>query len=542
MPNEQLANSNNASANAHNPTGIRAWWRSKRRPVKWLLRVLGFIVLLIGLWQGKEIIEGKWQSSKRNARESRRIRVLVPLYATKKEFFGFVDMEEGKHLKLKKESFTKKVSRDMMTAVEGASQKWFSLRRGNSGGLSDKQVDFYFFPEGYAEDPKSFQTALAKALREANADGYDAAGVLGNITSTATVEYGKICGQKNLDITKDNEKSEQQNDVGQLPMVLPLSTASNVPQTLRGSDVPAVLRFPPDNEEQSKVLADFLLRQAKQPVLRTVVIRDVSNRTYSNDLIDNFRDRYVESPLKEAQEITAKIPKLKQGKLTDLITWGNMLAVLPAGGESGDPAIFAILEKLTPDAVLVCGMTDVSLETLAQVNSSQAKPKYVLLTDGAVDEYLLPQIANLVSANSDPQVFLSFPLETANPSSVEEVLKSNTTEKDRQNLEMTHALYVIDSVYIILTLLDEGIFKNEYNDTSREILTREMKSLYENGPKDVGIKVPSGITYTFDAFGNSTNLKYRLFRMCFPEVADCPKDKGIVWVPADSVVGSTTTK
>src|ERR1041384_6915635 len=369
MTEEGVDDDNHSSNKRENPLKkIRARWKKVRRSIRWTLQVVGFIVLLLAVWQGNDFVNNKLESWKQTARESRRIRILVPLYATKKEFFQFIDLEEKKNLRVDKKDFSKKVSRDMMSAVEAASQAWFSIRRGTNDSLSDKQVDFYFFPEGYSEDPMSYKIALAKALREAQADGYQVAGILGNITSTATVEYGKLCGQKDLDITKDEDMSSKQSDPGQLPMVVPLSTAANVPQTLRGSNVPAVLRLPPDNEEQSKVLADFLLHQAK-PVLNSVVIRDISNRTYSNDLIESFRDRYVQAPLKEAQEIAAKIPREKQDSLG--LPWGNILAVLPAGGEGGDPAIFSTLEKLAPEAVLVCGMTDVSLETLAQVKASK---------------------------------------------------------------------------------------------------------------------------------------------------------------------------
>jgi hypothetical protein len=495
--------------------------------------------MILGVLQGWEWAGNKLNDRAKAERESRHIRFLVPLLATKKEYHQFIDMEEQKQKKFPETFvFSKKVSRDVMYSIKTAAQRWFSSRRANGSGLKDGQVEFYFFPEGYDDD--TYKAALYKALREAQADGAQVAAVIGNVTSTATIGYGKYCGQEHIEVGRD-QNGAAIFDAGKIPMILPLSTAANVPQLLRSHKVPAVLRLPPDNEKQTELISKFFLNSRPKPVLRTVVIKDLSNQTYSSDMLDSFRERYVQLPLKDDQEVIAKIPKDSKNSTSNLLPWGNLLTVIPSGGEEGNPPIFSFLEKLSPDAVVVFGMTNVSLETLAQIRASKVKLNKLVLTDGAVDEYLLPQIVNLVDLKSNLEIYLSFPLDVPDPEVVRDITKV-LDEKDRKNLEMTHALYVIDSVYIALTLLDEGIFKEQNENPGRNIMSSKMGSLYQQGSKDIGIEVPSKILYAFDEFGNSTNLDYHMFRMCIQSIKGCPKDKGPLWIRVDELMKEQPVK
>ena len=89
---------------------------------------------------------------------------------------------------------------------------------------------------------------------------------------------------------------------------------------------------------------------------------------------------------------------------------------------------------------------------------------------------------------------LSFPLETSDPEPVKDVTKV-LEEKDRKDSWTADAVYVIDGVFIALTLLEEGIFRDKDNTSAREIMARKMK--LKCGSKTFGIEVPSKISYTF---------------------------------------------
>jgi hypothetical protein len=490
--------------------------------------VVGIILTMWGLLEIGLRINSWRKENQQVKREGRRIRVLVPLLATKKEYLNYMQMEEMKGKRYEDEfEFSIKVSRDVLNTIKAASQNWFSASR----SLKQSQVDFYFFPEGNDPDTETYGNALKKALREAAWDKFQVASIIGNVTSTATLEYGKLCGKKSLDIRRDAEVDPERPTLTpmQYPMILPMATAANVPQSLRGVGVPAVLRLPPDNEKQAKLIANLFLRDA-EPVLQSVVIRDLSNQIYSRDLVDSFREHYVREPLKAAQEATVILSPDNKKVLGN---WGSILSVIPSGGEAGNPPIFFTLEKLKPDAVLIFGMTNVSLETLAQIRVSQEKPRYIILTDGAVDEYLLPRIKNLVNRENLSQLYLTFPLTTPDPPAVAKVT-SVLDEDKKRNLDMTHAIYLIDSTHIILTMLEQGIFTDHDNSEAKDIIVKKIKGLYQEagkGSKDIGIKdIPSQQNYLLDTFGNTTNLEYHLFKVCFPDLPNCTKE---TWLHAD---------
>lgn len=514
----------------------QSWWtRLKSIIPKWLkilLRVIEIVLIAFGLFQLIVYVKSCSSENREKAREERKVRILVPLYATEEEYRNFMDMEEGAKIKFtnlnKFSSFSKKVSRDVMNSIDQASKEWFAGRRSsNDKGLADNHVDFYFFPEGYSSDTASYKSALSKALKESFNDGFEIAGLIGNITSSATIEYGKIIG--GIDEDKSNNKgicaelNIKDGRCGKFPMILPLSTAANVPQTLRNSGVESVLRLPPDNKKQAELLADFLLNRSDKPILKSVIVKDLSNKSYSSDLVESFLQNYVQNPLDRSQ-------KSGNGsqKKNEQAVFGSVLTTIPSGGEQGNIPIFSTIEKLKPEAVLVFGMTDISLDTISQINASSIKPKYIILTDGAVDEYLLPKIKPISYLKSSIQIYLSFPLNDPNPASVTEITK-NLPIEDKKNLEMTHSVYVIDSVYILLELLNEGIFKDKNLDMTNKMMNEKVRNLYQESKKNSGIKVPSNISYAFDTFGNSTGLEYNLYRMCFSGLPNCPSEKEYEW-------------
>jgi len=499
----------------------------QRRRISSILKVIGqgvtIILALYGLYEIGKNIWGYFDESNQQERANRRVRVLVPLLATQEEFLKFMHMEEKRGLKYSSQyKFSKKVSRDVMNSVTSAAQSWFAVHRTQQVGLSDDKVDFYFFPEGH--DEVSYKRALTKAIKESLFDGFEIASLIGNVTSTATVEYGKLVGGLKEGICKEIQVLNE--TCGPFPMILPMATAANVTQTLRSNGVDAVLRLPPDNKQQAKLIAESLLRRSNKPIQKCVIVRDLSNKQYSNDLYENFQAAYVKEPLDASQKTNNSTENGKQ------VSWGTILTSIPSGGEQGNEPIFATIEKQTPEAVLVFGMTEVSLDTISQLRVSKFKPTVAILTDGAVDEYLQPQIRPIIDPRSKTELYLSFPLDEPNPSSVEEITKTLPLE-DKRNLEMTHAMYVIDSVYIVLTLLDEGIFKQKRLEVTSKMMTDQINALYKDGSKNIGIAVPSKVAYAFDVFGNSTGLDYHLYRVCFSDLPGCPKNKDYSWVKTD---------
>src|SRR5258708_4625176 len=425
-----------------------------RVPIKGWTILTGVLVLFggcIGVIQWNKWNDDAARLEARKKQNGRRFRVLVPLLASKEEYLRYIELKDKRYDEFNN-TFSRKVSRDVQNAVKAGEEAWFAkfkLRDGRT--LSRDRVDFYFFPEG--TDDETHEQAMAKAMDDAKKDGFEVVGVIGNVTSTATLGYGKLCGKEKYN----------------LPMILPMATATNLTHSLRVSNVPAILRIPPANDKQAKLISDLLLTTAN-PALRTLIVKDLSNPVYSGDLVDSFRQSYVQKPLEKIERFESEFPGQRIP-----IQFGRILGVVPAGGDGGNPFMYSALQKVNPDALVLFGMTDFSLETIAQTRASGLKYRYLILTDGAVDEYLLPRLVSVLNDRQLRNTYLTFPLSVPMPQDLKKIM-SVIGKNGRRNLEMTHALYVADAVQISLTILTTGIIEKDQTNSANHILTEGLKN------------------------------------------------------------------
>lgn len=506
---------------ANNGTLVTNWW-SHRIALLWSktwgkIVAVGVIVGIVASGIGLVVfLKSNLQEAERAKQSQRKFRVLVPLLASSQEYLRFMELALGE--RYDEEKYSKKVSRDFLNAIKASADYWFAeYKPVNESFFNKERVDFYHFPEGY--DKETYKQAFERALLQAMHDNTEVVGVIGNVTSTVTQEYGKLCGGRETSPGIQEYGKLHEGNV-RFPMILPLATATNVTHQLINNGVPAVLRLPPANEKQTKLISDFLLNQPGKAAVRALIVKDLTNLVYSTDLVDSFRTHFVLNPLETAQNIKILAPGAKSS-----LPFGRVLGVMPAGGETGAPFLYPAIDRLQPDALLLFGMTECALETLLQARASRLQSKYTILTDGSVDEYLIPRVVGILSQDQIKSIYLTFPLETPEHPCVKPVM-SGLEEKDRRNLDMTHAIYVIDAAQIMLTVLEEKIVRQHdprpASVSVAETIDKWRKDAERNRTKSIDIKFPcSDRKYIIDQFGNTTNIEYHIFR------ADFSKKSGI---------------
>ena len=434
----------------------------------------------------------------------KKYRVLVPLDANGSEYLAYMQKDvESDGNATYEEKYSNRASQNIRDIVIAAKSEWFFEAKDRV--LNGDDIDFYCFPEGWPADNESYQQAFDHAMKASKAAQRDVVALLGNVTSTSTLKYGEFCAKHGL------------------PMILPLATATNLTHSLKVLKVPAVLRLPPANDKQAKTISDFLL---KSGVSRTVVVKDISNEAYSRDLVEGFREYYVEKPLSHLGE--------KGGT-----QFGQILGVVPVGGLETAPFLYPSFgdqnSTALKTALLVVGMTNSSLETLAQAKLSKSGFQYAILTDGAVDEYLAPRITGIQGVEKLSNLYLSFPTPCVMPDSVKQYLRKGSV-LNQQNFEMSHALYVADGAYIILSMLNSGL-REHSDDLGNEMITAAITKLKndakenedrktksdpdhkttEPGSASLGVEIPFNVPenreYKIDKFGNNVSAGYFLYRI-----------------------------
>jgi hypothetical protein len=428
-----------------------------------------------------------WCSNKKL--EERKFRVLVPLYASSQEYLQFLK-GEGPYLG----PYSRKVSSDVLLAVKKSKDFWFSQNRDKR--LKPDKIDFFPFPEGY--DDATYRQAFAHAVKIAKANGFEIVGSIGHVTSSTTKAYGALYAEEGL------------------PLVLPLATATDLASDLTTSiDVPAVLRLPPTNAKQANVISDFLL---DRDGFRVLVAKDLSNPTYSNDLVEAFRARFVRSPFSNLTNANGKKPS--PFEIFSLSKYGRILGVVPAGGDTGQPFAPPAVQIKSSDAILLFGMTEFAVETLMQAWAQGLQPRFTILTDGAVDEYLLPRLNGCLrdfpasavpKAIGNREIYLAHPIEERLPRRLQPVF-ADLTDDERYSLEMTHAQYVVDAVYIYLTIVNDEIVAKRASRESKVAAAEVMRKWAQDGSIPVMFDYDRAWAYSLDVFGNSLNRDFHLFK------------------------------
>lgn len=441
----------------------------------------------------------RWQAQ-------RKYRVLVPLYAGNQEYLDFIGKYNGR---FPISEFQRKVSIDTLYALEAGKSAWFR-QYPQDKNLKSENFDFYYFPEGY--DEPSYKAAFEKAMSVADEEDVEVIAAIGHVTSTATKAYASFYGKQRL------------------PLIMPMATATDLTNYLRGTwRVPAILRLVPTNAKQSELLSSFLLNNG---AYRVIIAKDLSNPAYSGDLVEGFRTHFVTQPF----EIQRK-KKPADNRPMFLVNHGEIVAVIPAGGESGAPVTYPEIKEMTSDAFVMIGMTNFSLETLAQARASSVNAKFTVFTDGAIDEDLLPRVNSLLSdANKNRRIirdripvkgiiYISFPLDEPMPKQLEEKIFNQFHEwgGPPRNLAMTHSLYVVDAAQIVLQLIKGSVADQGYSlfasargavadkieEWNKKNVTSENFSTYDPQRK-----------YKLDTSGNALNIEYHLYRASLPGVTE----------------------
>ena len=503
-------------------------------------KALTLILALISFYtfcnSTRDRVTSYFQNEKKQTFDARKFRVLVPLQANTKEYLEYMKRDitvsyssTPYNLDGLRKEYSSKVSKNILEMIIAANGHWFEENR----KLTKERIDFYFFPEGTDSDENSYQRSFEKALVKAKYDDREIIALIGNVSSSVTKKYGEFCGKDNIEITKENAKILKDKEIklrknidngyilpSKIPMLLPLATATSLTDDLRVSGVPALIRLPPANDKQAKFISDFLLniKNKNSPALKAVIAKDLSNPVYSEDLVENFRANYVQQPLKDIQDMRAKTNL----DLTVPDNFGRILSVIPIGNKPGQfssPFLYPTIKSLNPDTLIIFGMTNTSLETLAQTKASGLVFKYIILSDGAVDEYLVPRIASLVN-NQVQNIYLTFPLPCSIPKEVERILSptlQSTGIDIRQDFSLTHALYVADSAFIVLDLLEKIVNDESMpSEDGRILIGSSIKKWQDSATNETGnvidVKFPkSDRSYKIDRFGNVINIDYHLF-------------------------------
>ena len=538
----------------------RGWRHPRVKTTRWVLgSIVGGLFALIGVYASYIEIDNRKQAGEEKKQQQQiaesKFRVLVPLQASSKEYLDFMQMEPGASYDQdgKNGEFSSKVAQNIRDSIKAAYLAWFALP---DKKLSKEKIDFYFFPEGF--DDKSYSRAFERALVEAHLAGRKVIALIGNASSSATQKYGEFCGMQYIELSAESKKllnergknyielsAESKKLLDELTesgkpkamvldskisMLLPLATATSLTHSLRVDGVPAALRLPPANDRQAKFIADFLLKpvtpaaendkQVKNPAaIRTIVVKDLSNPVYSEDLLEGFRENYVQQPLAEYEKYKSLYPDSKPPN-----NFGRILSVMSVGGKPGNlstPFLYPMMTELKPEALVIFGMTNTSLETLAQVKASKLNFKYIILTDGAVDEYLISRIASMVDPAQLKNIYLTFPLPCVMPTALDTILQQKFGMGRKRDFELTHALYVTDSTFIVLSMLEklaQAGWSKPAKQFVEETITEWRDSAKGSSSKAIIAEfLPSKRDYMIDHFGNTTNLDYHLYRVEVPK-------------------------
>jgi hypothetical protein len=426
--------------------------------------------------------ERKKQEREHKKQWGRKFLVLVPLYAKNREYLKFVQTGEWSE----RDDFSQKVSNDVSLAIDAAQHYWIDTKRTDTDRVDTDgfELKFFRFPEGY--DDVTYEKAFQKAAEYAAKNGYEIAASIGHVTSTVTKKYGPFYAQRKI------------------PLIMPLATATDLTDHLVSSDgVPAVLRLPPSNIKQAELISRFLLRNN---AFNTLVIKDLSNPAYSDDLVEGFRNSFVIGPFADKQKGNQRPSK---EELFSLGRFGRIFGVIPTGGETGEPFLRPSLKGRHWDALVLFGMTEFSVETLTQAWAENISARYTIISDGAVDEYLLPRLNGLIGSG-EHDILLAHPSDERLPSRLSPVLAQLDDDK-KYSLEMTHAQYVVDSALFVLESIYGAVRKGNDHRPASEIVVSDIRKWIGQKSTPRAIYDPRW-AYTLDSSGNSENRDYHLYR------------------------------
>lgn len=426
--------------------------------------------------------------------------ILVPLYSTTDEYLRFMRGESPE--------FSREIATEVLAAVDLAKANWVNSVEAQQSDRVElmSRVEFFFFPEGVSD--ASYPRAFQRAMEIQKERDREVVASIGHVTSTATENYAALYADENL------------------PLVLPLATATSLIDSLSSQGVEAV-RLVPNNRKQAQRIARFLLGRETDlkegwgvdgdHLPRVIVATDMSNSTYSSDLLDEFRNYFSRLPFKESQ-------RYARGG----VRHGQILASIPLGANSTGTLMASSLRELSPDALVLFGMTELALEVMAQAEAAGATAPLAVMTDGAIDDYLLPRVDAIrsegrrirsIQANgTEPPVagekmivtgldrlLLSFPMSQDDWQRWETI---STTTQPR----MSHGLYVMDAAQILIDAIkryEEGSLLTQRNP--RRFIASEFRRWKQEGSITATLTHGRSRQYRIDSRGENLKDCYHLW-------------------------------
>lgn len=309
------------------------------------------------------------------------------------------------------------------------------------------------------------------------AEDSDVIAVIGHFSSSVTSDVLSIYCDEDVD----------------LPLIMPVPTATHITYSARNIGCSASVRLPPSNQLQGQQLAE-LVRHIEEhhdhnehdgTTRYIALFRDQNNAEYSNSLGREFA-----SALSADSSINYKLA----------------IDIAVSGPNGGLIVTDTIAQYDGMNIWVIAGMTPAVLQTLRQASALGILPDHVILTDGAISEQLFIEGRDVIGSN----IHLLFQT-PPDSQRLQQVL--SVTEGDGS--ELSFAPYGNDA-YMLLALLIEGQSQDGLGFT-REQMRREVANL-------IPVNSDSSIDYprrpnerltlrqlSFDRVGNNQNIRYSYY-------------------------------
>ena len=451
-----------------------SWFRSLGRLGAWL--VITTIVAVIGVIVAvlcEDPLKAWWNSR----RTVSQVTVLVPVQGN-----AMPTGVKGA------DPYEDKISNDVANTITNT----VNVFRDTHRGIQADSVVFHHYVEGRTDADR--KSVAREQISRAAAEGRPAVVVIGHTTSQATLDAAPVYAEYRL------------------PILMPFATKSGITEEImrvRGSDasIPRALAFPPPNKAQARAIAKLL---SAEGITSVVIFRDAANRAYSDDCANEL------IKILENDRTKAGLPPIE------------VVADIAVGGEIGRWYNTGDLAVAQAQAYVVIAMTKPSLEVARQLARAPAVtwPKFVVCTDGAIDDYLTERLAPAIRTVGTvpatkkgaqprkvpfPPFYIAFPETDVVPKGYEKVFRNN------QIRGLSHSAYLADAIFVAY---DVGL--KTLGARRNKVVQRFSESLdsFINFNKDSGASLPGSVlvsedrSYTFLTTGSrASKAGYTLFRI-----------------------------
>jgi hypothetical protein len=362
------------------------------------------------------------------------------------------------------ERFQDKISNDIDQTLKDAK---LAFQNTHSDWHGYQAVEFQVYLEGRDKEERlriARDQILSAAARKA-----PVVAVIGHTTSQVTVETAPVYAEFGISVL--------------IPYATKTGIAEDVTRPLAdGRQVPRALSFPPSNRAQANSIAEFLHNQkdAKgqpDPVRSVLIFRDAANRAYSDDC-GNELVRLLEND-----------PTSKGGPPVEIV------ADISVGGDIGRWYYTRETATAKADAYIIITMAKPSLEIVRQVvrSSTSSWPKLIVLTDGAIDDYLVPRIAPTIKTRirsddgkevkSFPPVYIAFPESDVEPKGYDAIFQKG------KGRGLSHSAYLTDAIFVASAVARNTIGETPRGDAAA-VFARKLDEFVSYN-KDIGASLPA---------------------------------------------------